>query len=103
MRTQEQIRALAAVYSRGGSKTAAMIAGGYSPRCAGSNTCKVFPKGSYRHIRFAQGLFMCMNRTQAAIYAGYSPRWAGTNTWRLMRHPAVRAELRRMRRVHYGY
>ena len=100
MRTEQQVNRLANVYLDGGTKTEAMIAGGYSQHSAQSNTNKVFPRGSYKHVRFAQGLFLCnWNQTKAAIYAGYKSRWAGTNTARLMRHPAVQAEILKMRQA----
>ena len=100
MRTEQQVERLANVYLEGGTKTQAMIAGGYSPRSAQSNTNKVLPSENYRYVRFAQGLFLLgWNKTKAAIYAGYKPRWAGTNTARLMRHPAVRAEILKMRQA----
>jgi len=76
-----------------------MSAGGYSPHSAQSNTNRVFPRGIYRYIRFVHGLFILgWNKAKAARYAGYKPRWAHTNTARLMRHPAVQAEIERVRR-----
>ena len=99
MRTAQQVEKAAIIFINGGTKTAAMIAAGYSAKSAQSNTNKVFPPGSYRHERFAQGLFILnWNKTKAAIYAGYNPKWAGTNTVRLMRHPRVKVEILRIRR-----
>ena len=98
MRTDQQIEQLANVYLDGGTKTQAMLAGGYSQLSAQSNTNKVLPCENMRHVRFAQGLFLVgWNQTKASIYAGYKPRWAATNTARLMRHPEVQAEILRMR------
>ena len=103
MRTTAQLEAAARIYGSGGSKKDAMLAAGYAPRSAGSNVCKVFPRGSLRHLLFAHGLFrFAWNRTKAAVYAGYAPKWAATNTTRLMRHPAVVAEVERLRRYLRG-
>ena len=91
MRTSQQIDSLARVLFGGGTKTAAMLAGGYSPRSAQSNTNKALPRENVRHTRFVDGLFLFgWNKSKAARYAGYKPRWCGTNTARLMRHPDVR-------------
>ena len=100
MRTNKQIDAIADLFLGGASKTKAMIAGGYSPRSAQSNTNRIFPRGSYRYKRFVHGLFIFgWNKAKAARYAGYSPRWAGANTTRLMKHPVVQAELLSARRA----
>ena len=98
MRTKEQVDRLVEAYVSGGTKTEAMIAGGYSPKCAQSNTNKVLPETNQRHVRFAWGLFLFnWDKTKAAIFAGYRPKWAGTNTARLTRHPEVQAEILRVR------
>lgn len=98
MRSDEQVERIAETYLDGGTKTEAMVAGGYSAKSAQSNTNKVLPRQNDRHVRFAQGLFLFKwNKTRAAIYAGYKPAWAGTNTARLMRQPEVKAEILSMR------
>jgi len=98
MRTSEQVQLIADLWLSGASKTEAMIAGGYSPRSAQSNTNRVFPRGSSRHLRFVHGLFLFgWNKAKAARYAGYKPAWAHTNTARLMRHPEVQALLDEVR------
>ena len=96
-RTRAQIHRMLKVLLDGGTKTEAMIAGGYSPKSAQSNTNKVLPRTNQRHERFAWGLHLFgWNKTRAAIWAGYKPKWAGTNTARLMKYPDVQLELRRI-------
>ena len=99
MRTPEQINKLTMRYFGGCSKKAAMLAADYTEKSACSNVGKLFPSGSLRHELFAHGLFLFgWNKTKATLYAGYSLKWAGTNTLRLMRHPRVKAEIKRIRR-----
>ncbi len=97
MRTDEQVKRIIDALCGGKTKTEALIAGGYSPHSAQSNTNKLLPRANQRHILFVHYLFVLGNKTQAAIHAGYKPKWAGTNTARLMRHPEVKAEILRTR------
>lgn len=98
MRTQRQVDRLVAAYTAGKTKKTSMIAGGYSPRSASANACKVLPRQNQRHILFAQALFVCRwNKTAAARSAGYTGAWVKTNTARLMRYPSVQGEILRIR------
>lgn len=98
MRTREQITKMVAAFMAGETKTQCLIAGGYSPRSASANACKVLPRENQRHARFAAGLFLFdWNKAAAARYAGYKPKWAHTNTSRLMSHPEVKREIERIR------